>query len=111
MDTLESLRAGQGAICIWICEGEEPTEHILNELLERMSDVLKCQERIFVLSEQVQKQDGTLAKLIHAAPNIRFAYVDNMTVAEPSSCSVLLRSSTISLCSPGQSVKKYSIKR
>ncbi len=82
MDTLESLRAGQGAICIWICEGEEPTEHILNELLERMSDVLKCQERIFVLSEQVQKQDGTLAKLIHAAPNIRFAYVDNMTVAE-----------------------------
>ena len=46
-NTLESLRAGQRAICVWICEGEEPTEHILNELLERMPDVLNCQDRIF----------------------------------------------------------------
>lgn len=81
MDTLESLRAGQRAICIWICEGEEPTEHILNELLERMSDVLNCQERIFLLSEQVQKQDGTLTKLMHAAPDIRLAYVDDLEAA------------------------------
>lgn len=80
-NTLESLRAGQRAICIWICEGEEPTEHILNELLERISDVLNCQERIFLLSRQVQKQDGTLAKLIHAAPHIRLGYVDDMEAA------------------------------
>lgn len=79
--TLESLRAGQRAICIWICEGEEPTEHILNELLERMPDVLNCQERIFLLSGQAQKQEGTLAKLMHAAPNIRLAYVDDMEAA------------------------------
>jgi len=79
--TLESLRAGQRAICIWICEGEEPTEHILNELLERMADVLNCQERIFLLSGQVRKQEGTLAKLMHAAPNIRLAYVDDMEAA------------------------------
>ncbi len=81
MHTLESLRDGQRAICIWICEGEEPTEHILNELLERMSDVLNCQERIFLLSGQRQKQDGTLAKLMHAAPDIRLAYVDDTEAA------------------------------
>lgn len=81
MDTLESLRAGQRAICIWICEGEEPTEHILNELLERMSDVLNCQERIFLLSGQMQKQNGTLAKLMQAAPDIRLAYVEDMDAA------------------------------
>lgn len=80
-NTLESLRAGQRAICVWICEGEEPTEHILNELLERMPDVLNCQDRIFLLSRQVQKQDGTLAKLMHAAPDIRLAYVDDMEAA------------------------------
>lgn len=81
MHTLESLRDGQRAICIWICEGEEPTEHILNELLERMSDVLNCQKRIFLLSGQRQKQDGTLAKLMHAAPDIRLAYVDDTEAA------------------------------
>ncbi len=80
-DTLEVLRAGQRAMCIWIREGEEPTEHILNELLERLPDVLGCQERIFLLSTEAPKQDGTLAKLMHAAPGICLGYVDDMAAA------------------------------
>lgn len=78
---LETLRAGHSAICIWIREGEEPTEHILNELLERIADVVHCQKHIFLLSEQEPKADGTLARLMHCAPKICLGYVDNMETA------------------------------
>jgi len=78
---LETLRAGHSAICIWIREGEEPTEHILNELLERISDVVHCQEHIFLLSEQAPKAEGTLARLMHCAPDICLGYVDSMEAA------------------------------
>lgn len=58
------------AICVWIKEGEEPTEHILNEMLERISDVKKYQERIFLFSRQEPKAAGTLRRLMCAAPEL-----------------------------------------
>lgn len=79
--TLSELRCGRRAIYAWIREGEEPTEHILNEMLERISDVKNCQERIFLLSMQPPKAAGTLSRLMSAVPDIGFYYVDNFDTA------------------------------
>lgn len=78
---LDSIRQGRRAIYAWIREGEEPTEHILNEMLERISDVKNCQERIFLLSMQPPKAAGTLSRLMNAAPGIGFRFVDSFDAA------------------------------
>lgn len=78
---LNSLRDGRRAIYAWIREGEEPTEHLLNEMLERISDVKNCQERIFLLSMQPPKASGTLSRLMRAVPGIGFYYVDSFDTA------------------------------
>lgn len=79
---LSELRRGRRAICAWIREGEEPTEHILNEMLERISDVKNCGERIFLLSMQPPKASGTLSRLMNAVPDIGFYYVDSFEAAQ-----------------------------
>lgn len=78
---LDGLRNGRRAICAWIREGEEPTEHILNEMLERISDVKNCQERIFLLSMQPPRTSGTLSRLLQAAPGIGLYYVESFDTA------------------------------
>ncbi|MDO4331720.1 MAG: transglutaminase-like domain-containing protein [Eubacteriales bacterium] len=75
--TLNALRNGRRGIYVWIREGEEPTEHILNEMLERISDVKNCQERIFLLSEKPPKTAGTLKRLMEAVPDVKFYLVDS----------------------------------
>ena len=75
---LDFLRQGKKAAYIWLREGEEPTEHILNELLERISDVKNYQESIFLLSKEKPKPAGTLEKVLRAAGNIGFYQVDGL---------------------------------
>lgn len=57
-------------ICIWLEEGKEPTEHILNELLENSHKVSELQERIFLLKRSPVKEGGTLEKVMKALPGI-----------------------------------------
>ncbi len=79
---LDFLRQGKKAAYIWLREGEEPTEHILNELLERISDVKNYQESIFLLSKEKPKPAGTLEKVLRAAGNIGFYQVDGFAPAQ-----------------------------
>ena len=79
---LNSLRKGKKAAYIWLREGEEPTEHILNELLERISDVKNHQDSIFLLCREPAKPSGILEKLLQAAGNIGFYQVDSFDAAE-----------------------------
>lgn len=78
---LSDLRKGRRAIYAWIREGEEPTEHILNEMLERISDVKNCRDRIFLLSMRPPKASGTLKRLMDAVPGIGFYDVDSFDTA------------------------------
>ncbi len=80
-DTLDGLRKDRRVICAWIREGEEPTEHILNEMLEHISDVKNCCGRIFLLGMQPPKTDGTLSTLLEAAPGVRFLEVGDFGAA------------------------------
>lgn len=80
--TLDELRNKRRGIYVWIREGEEPTEHILNEMLERISDVKNCQERIFLLSEKQPKAAGTLSRLMGAVPGVNFYCVDGFEDAQ-----------------------------
>lgn len=79
---LNSLRNGKRAACIWIREGEEPTEHILNEMLERISDVKNVHDRIFLLSMEKAKPAGTLERLLQTAEGIGFYLVENFDGAK-----------------------------
>lgn len=80
--SLDGLRKGEKAAYIWIREGEEPTEHILNEMLERISDVKNHQNRIFLLSMEPAKPAGTLEKLLHTAEGIGFYLVESFDGAK-----------------------------
>lgn len=80
--TLNALRNKRRGIYVWLREGEEPTEHILNEMLERISDVKNCQERIFLLSEKPPKAAGTLKRLMEAVPGVSFYCVDSFAGAQ-----------------------------
>ncbi len=62
---------GQKSICIWLEEGREPSEHILNELLESGSEIAHLQGRIFLLKREPVKKDGTLEKVINTLPEIQ----------------------------------------
>ena len=67
----EALPEGRRAVCIWVCEGEEPTEHILNELLERIGDVRQHQEEICLVSRRAPRAFGTLERLLQEAASVR----------------------------------------
>ena len=69
--TLDALRGGQRAVCIWICEGEEPTEHILNEMLERIGEINEHQKEIFLISRRPPRASGTLERLLREAEGLR----------------------------------------
>ena len=79
-----SERPGNGKrnAYIWLREGEEPTEHLLNELLERIDDVKNVRERIFLLSVERAKPSGTLERLMRAADGIGFYLAENFDAAE-----------------------------
>jgi len=64
-------------ILIWIEEGKEPTEHILNEMLAQQED-FRCLEGdiFFILRAEEAKQQVTLAKALAAFPNVRILYDD-----------------------------------
>ena len=79
---LDCLRKGKKAVYIWICEGEEPTEHIVDELLERIGDVKNHQDGIFLLSMEKPNLGGTLEKLLNMAEDIGFYLTDSFTAAE-----------------------------
>lgn len=72
-----SLLEKKSNIFVWIEEGKEPTEHILNEMLAQKEDFQNLQgDIIFLLKNDEAKEQKTLAKALAAFPNVRIYYDD-----------------------------------
>lgn len=65
------------SIIIWIEEGKEPTEHILNEMIEMQQDFINTKAQIiFVLKDSAAKQNKTLQRVYKLIPNIKTYFDD-----------------------------------
>ncbi|MBZ9633868.1 transglutaminase domain-containing protein [Clostridium sp. FP1] len=65
------------SIIIWIEEGKEPTEHILNEIIERQQDFTNINGQIiFVLRDSSAKQNKTLQRVYELIPIIKTYFDD-----------------------------------
>ena len=65
------------SIIIWIEEGKEPTEHILNEIIELQQDFINIKGQIiFVLRNSSAMQNKTLQKVYELIPNIKTYFDD-----------------------------------
>ena len=64
-------------ILVWIEEGKEPTEHILNEMMQQAEDFRTLDADIlFMLKDEEAVKQATLAKALKEIPNIRLIYDD-----------------------------------
>ena len=60
---------GEWRLWFWIDPGEEPTEHILNELLENKEEYGLLQEKlVFLDSTDAGRKDPLLERVLHAFP-------------------------------------------
>lgn len=73
----EQLTAGKANILFWLEEGKEPTEHILNELIEhhKRYNALDAQ-LVFIIRSDEAKKNHTLAKALELLPNVTICYDD-----------------------------------
>lgn len=73
----EKLTAGKANILFWLEEGKEPTEHILNELIEHhvRYNALDAQ-LVFIIRSDEAKKNHTLAKALELLPNVTICYDD-----------------------------------
>jgi hypothetical protein len=64
-------------ILFWLEVSKEPTEHILNELVEMQERYAKCQDKlIFIVKKPEDLKDFTLSKCRKALPDVRVFYGD-----------------------------------
>lgn len=72
---LSDYTRSKSRILFWLDVGKEPTEHILNELVEQRTDFARCQDRLlFVLRGQADLEDFTLRRCREALPGIAVCY-------------------------------------
>ena len=72
-----NLIKAEKSIIIWIEEGKEPTEHILNEMIERQQDFKNIKGQIiFVLRDSSAKQNKTLQRAYELIPTIKTYFDD-----------------------------------
>ena len=73
--TCADLTKGGKKILMWLEESREPTEHILNEMLEHAEKFHKFENSIsFMIRTQEAKQDPLLAKVLKTFPNVSVYY-------------------------------------
>ena len=73
--TCAELTKGGKKILMWLEESREPTEHILNEMLEHAEKFHKFENSIsFMIRTQEAKQDPLLAKVLKIFPNVSVYY-------------------------------------
>ena len=64
-------------ILLWLEESKEPTEHILNELMERKTDFARYAKQIvFIIRSAAAFEDPTLSKALTALPDVQIYYDD-----------------------------------
>ena len=72
-----NLIKDEKSIFIWIEEGKEPTEHILNEMIERQEEFNNIKGQIiFVLRDSSAKQNKTLQRVYELIPIIKTYFDD-----------------------------------
>lgn len=71
---IEALR-GRSNLVVWLAEGQEPTEHILNELCERAEEFNKEEAGIlFLVNDEKALKQPTLARTMEQVNGIRVLY-------------------------------------
>ena len=76
---------GEGMnIAAFLSEGEEPTEHVLNEILESSPELEKCGADIwFIFRDEHGTENKTVKKVLDRLPGIHILYADFDSVVEP----------------------------
>ncbi len=69
--TLSELASGKGVLLLWLEEGREPTEHLLNELYDKRADYEKIGEALCLVLSRPKKHGQTLGRLLQALPSCR----------------------------------------
>ena len=79
-----TLTEGHANILAFLAEGQEPTEHVLNEMLEQQEILNKLDARIwFILRGEAALENRTLKKVLEAIPAIQLAYGEFDEIVEP----------------------------
>lgn len=82
--TASSLTDGRMNIIAFLAEGQEPTEHVLNEMLEQQELLNRLDAQIiFVLNGEAALQNRTLKKVLDTIPAIKTAYGKFDEIVEP----------------------------
>lgn len=72
-----ALTDSSKTVLFWLEESKEPTEHILNELLERKEEFTKYADRlVFIVRSKEALDNPTLSKALTAFPRIQVYYDD-----------------------------------
>lgn len=76
---------GEGMnIVAFLSEGEEPTEHVLNEILESSWELEKCGANVwFIFRDEYGIENKTVKKVLDCLPGIHILYADFDSVVEP----------------------------
>lgn len=81
---LSGLMKKQNGILAFLDEGKEPTEHVLNEMLEKETELLKFDGNIlFIVKDQEALTNETLKKVLEKIPNIQVCFDPELEHAEP----------------------------
>lgn len=90
VDNGESVRKqnGQKRLYIWLAPGQEPTEHILNEMLDNAESYERIAPAISLITDTpTQKEQRLVRKVTDRFPSIQCCYAE-----EPSEREMLMRS-------------------
>jgi hypothetical protein len=75
--TLKELAGDMPVVAMWLEEGKEPTEHILNELMECYNEFNASDSRmIFILRDESALSNATLRKVLNTGLNVDVYYGD-----------------------------------
>lgn len=81
---ISSLLKKKTAVLAFLQEGQEPTEHVLNELLEQGNLLFALDTQIiFLLQNRSALENETLQKVFEKFPQIQTVYADFDEAAEP----------------------------
>ena len=75
--TASSVTEGKSCIMFWLEEGREPTEHILNEILEQKEEFAAYADSLrFVVRSEEALKDGKIKEVLDAVEGIGIYYDD-----------------------------------
>ena len=80
---MSSLIGRKVNLLAFLDEGQEPTEHVLNEMLEHGENISSKMEIFFVLKDEGALKNETIRRVLERIPGIRVLYGEFEEIAEP----------------------------